>query len=296
MILAAAWRLPGRLGDDDAMVDDSSASGAPDRETALSAGELVLVAEDNPTNQFVIENQLEALGYAADLAEDGRQAFDRFQATLYGIVITDIRMPDMDGVELAVAIRDFERANGRPPVPIVALTADVARGEAERYRAAGIDECISKPAELKQLEDVLSRLLPKGAARATARPVARADEGPGKPASAAPEILDVVRLRQNFGADDATLRILLDRYLESSGQLLAEIEEALNARRPRDVRLAAHSMVGASRTAGADQVAALCAGLEAAMDAENWNEAAALQVQLGPAFARVRAAVQKLGG
>jgi two-component system sensor histidine kinase/response regulator len=89
--------------------------------------------------------------------------------------------------------------------------------------------------------------------------------------------------------------MLLQKYLESTVPLMAQIEEALSGRLAGDLRHAAHSVVGASRTAGADQVAELCAGLEAAMATENWNDATVLQAALGPAFARVRAAVERLG-
>ena len=279
--------------DDDAVSRDYPAPEPLDRAAALAAGQLILVAEDNPTNQFVITRQLAQLGYATELAINGRQAFDLFQATRYGMVVTDIHMPDMDGLELAIAIRDFERKEGRPPAPIVALTADVLGADAERYLAAGIDECLRKPVELKKLEDLLLRMLPRATRRAPAPQV----EGiAGAPADAAArEVLDLDRLRLNFGADDSMTHMLLQRYLESTGPLLAQIEKALSGRLAGDLRHAAHSVVGASRTAGADQVAELCAGLEAAMATENWNDATILQAELGPAFARVRAAVERLG-
>src|SRR5262249_35227774 len=127
----------------------------PDRDAALAAGELILVAEDNPTNQFVITRQLAQLGYASDLAPNGREAFELFSSTPYPMVVPDIHMPEMDGLELATAIRNLERGDGRMPVPIIALTADVLSADAERSSAAGVDENLRKPVELKQLSDAL---------------------------------------------------------------------------------------------------------------------------------------------
>jgi PAS domain S-box-containing protein len=276
--------------DDDTAVPEPAAAEPQDRTAALAMGRLILVAEDNPTNQFVITRQLARLGYASDLAGDGRRAFDLFQATRYGMVVTDIHMPEMDGVELAAAIRAFERTNGRPRTPIVALTADVLGAEAERGRAAGIDDCLRKPLELRQLEELLVRTLP-GADRPAPAPPAEAAAAPG----AACEVLDLDRLRLNFGDDDGLTQMLLQSYLETTGPLLSEIDQALRGRLAGALRAAAHSAVGASRTAGADQVAELCAGLEAAMATENWAEATVLQAALQPAFARVRAAVERLG-
>jgi HPt (histidine-containing phosphotransfer) domain-containing protein len=177
------------------------------------------------------------------------------------------------------------------------LTADVLGADAGRYLAAGVNECLRKPVELKQLGDMLMRLLPKAARRAPAPEAADiAGQRTGTAASGTErEILDLDRLRLNFGADDGMTHMLLRRYLESAVPLLAEIEKAVSGRSAADLQHAAHSVVGASRTAGADQVAELCAGLEAAMKTENWDDATALQAQLGPAFARVRAAVEKLG-
>src|SRR6267154_1531634 len=135
----------------------------PSREAALASGNLVLVAEDNPTGQMVIQRQLARIGYAADLAEDGRIALECYRAAPYGLVITDVHMPEMDGLELTAAIRDIEHGEGRLPVPIIALSADVRSGETERYLAAGMDDCLRKPVTLAQLRDVLARWLPRGA-------------------------------------------------------------------------------------------------------------------------------------
>src|SRR6185436_10078445 len=117
----------------------------PEREDALAAGELILVAEDNATNQMVISRQLVQLGYAADLVDNGREALERFRECQYGLVITDIHMPEMDGLELATAIREDERRQNRRRVPVLALTADVLIGESDRYAAAGLDDRIRKP-------------------------------------------------------------------------------------------------------------------------------------------------------
>jgi PAS domain S-box-containing protein len=283
-------------------IEESVASGElpamqpPDRDSALAAGELILVAEDNPTNQLVIMRQLAQLGFATDLAENGRKAFDMYRANRYGLVVTDIHMPEMDGLELAAAIRDTHLARGGPPVPVVALTADVLSADAERYLAAGISEWLRKPVELNRLADALDRLLPGAMARAArtagnAAPGTAGDTGP----TTAAEILDLDRMRLTFGTIDETARKLLHRYIESTAPLLADIERALARRCAADVRDAAHSIVGASRTAGADQLAALCAELEAAMKAEAWDDVATLQTKLRPAFERVQKAVAELG-
>ena len=135
----------------------------PPRNEAAALGRLILVAEDNQINQIVIRHQLALLGLAADIAEDGQDALKRWRqqgpAWRYGLVLTDLRMPRLDGLSLAAAIRGAERDGER--LPIVALTADAEIGDQMCCRAVGIDECLTKPIDLDRLRDVLAALLPQ---------------------------------------------------------------------------------------------------------------------------------------
>ncbi|HEX9464270.1 MAG TPA: response regulator [Alphaproteobacteria bacterium] len=272
---------------------DGTAEAAPDRETALAEGRLILVAEDNPTNQMVIQRQLARLGYAADLVEDGRLGLELFGVSRYGLVITDVHMPKMDGLELTAAIRDFERSEGRDRTPIIALTANVLSGEAERCLAAGMDDHLGKPTSLAQLNEALGRWLPRKTVAAPPTSAAK----PVKNAAPAGEakVLDLERMREIFGTIDGGAVTLLRRYLDSTEPLLAKIGAAVADRRADEARRAVHSAKGASRSAGADELAALCTELEAAIKAEAWSEAASLDARLDLAFARVRETVLRLG-
>ena len=281
--------------DDGAVADSGAADDEPaDRETALAAGELILVAEDNATNQMVIARQLAQLGYAADVVDNGRQALDRFRANRYGLVITDIHMPEMDGLELAVAIRELERREGRPRAPVLALTADVLIGETERYLAAGMDDQVRKPAALTEVHAVLTRWLPRAAAADTGAVAAAATATATAP-RAAPQVLNLEQMRKNFGEINGIALKLLRRYVETTAPLLADIERAWADRRVGDVRKAAHSALGASRTAGAEQLAAILSDLQTAVKAQAWDEAELLRTQLAPALSRVKEIVSQLG-
>lgn len=127
----------------------------PDRTQAIAEGKLILVAEDNPTNQTVIEQQLAMLGYQCDLATDGREALRFWIKGNYGLIITDIHMPLMDGYQLSEAIRLEEQKHGKARIPILALTANVLKGEADRCKAAGMDAYMAKPVTLRQLQAAL---------------------------------------------------------------------------------------------------------------------------------------------
>jgi two-component system, sensor histidine kinase and response regulator len=283
-IAEACGRAVGQVENREVSIDADVGEG-PDRETALSEGRLILVSEDNTTNQLVILRQLSRLGYAADLAVDGRQALTEFEKTKYGLLITDVHMPEMDGLELTTAIRDSERATGRRRMPIIALTANVLSGEAERCLAAGMDDYLSKPVNLAQLRDTLARWLPRGDAPGPAAPmVARQSD---KTAA----VLDLERMREIFGDIDDGAIALLRRYVETTEPLVDAIGRTIAHRASDEARKVVHSAKGASRSAGAEEFAALCADLEIAIKAGDWDAAGALSARLGPAFGRVREAV-----
>ncbi|MHB1358329.1 MAG: PAS domain S-box protein [Rhodocyclaceae bacterium] len=166
-VAIAAGRRPAKL---EAPPTGKSAAllTAPPRADALRQGRLILIAEDNETNQKVIVQQLALLGYAADVADNGSEALERWQSGDYALLLTDLHMPVMDGYELAMAIREHEagqRASQRR-IPIIALTANALKGEAKRCRAVGMDDYLSKPTPLAELGAMLEKWLPTAAAGA----------------------------------------------------------------------------------------------------------------------------------
>lgn len=131
-----------------------AATGAPPtREEAQRKGRLILVAEDNEFNQTVIVQQLRLLGFAADIASDGREALQKWRSGDFGLVLTDLHMPEMDGYALAAAIR-AEEGVGRH-TPIIALTANALHHEEARCLAGGMDAYLTKPARLSRLKETL---------------------------------------------------------------------------------------------------------------------------------------------
>ena len=112
----------------------------------------VLLVEDDPVNQLVVQEMLGALGCQVDLAADGAAAHTMAAATPYDLVLMDLHMPGMDGLEATLRIRAHERRSGEGRrVPIVALTADVLESDRERCLEAGMDGCMTKPVSLAQL-------------------------------------------------------------------------------------------------------------------------------------------------
>jgi CheY-like chemotaxis protein len=120
-------------------------------------GVRVLVAEDNVVNQKVAVKMLERLGVRADVAANGRQALEMFEALPYDLILMDCHMPEIDGYTATVELR---RRHPAQRVPIVAMTAEAMEGCRETCLSAGMDDYIAKPVKLADLSDALERWLP----------------------------------------------------------------------------------------------------------------------------------------
>ncbi|MDQ4068090.1 MAG: ATP-binding protein [Actinomycetota bacterium] len=261
----------------------------PSREVSEREGSVVLLVEDHPINRRVILHQLGIIGFHADVAEDGREALDLFTRRRYGIVLTDLNMPVMDGYELAKAIRDQEAACQWSPTPIVALSANVVPEEAERCAAAGMDDFVGKPVSMPALAGKLRQWLPHvewpGAAAAVV-PVEESGRG-------GDSVIDDRVLDELTGGDDDLAAAVVVDFVGSLGSDLAALRLALAGASADEVRRQAHRIKGASRTVGARQVATLAARLEADASAtvEDWDALRSVADDLEAAVARVAATV-----
>ncbi|WP_265945771.1 ATP-binding protein [Dechloromonas sp. A34] len=227
---------------------------APSIAEARAAGRLILVAEDDEINQKVILRQLALLGYAAEIAGTGSEALRLWREGNYALLLTDLHMPEMDGYTLAATIRREEAGARR--MPILALTANALRGEANRARAAGMDEYMTKPVQLGQLENALDKWLPGMAARPELPAPAVAKPAAGK------RLVDVSVLTALVGDDKANLRRLLGIYLTSIRSACEELLPALATNDARGIGGIAHRLKASSRSVGALELGDLCAELE----------------------------------
>jgi CheY-like chemotaxis protein/HPt (histidine-containing phosphotransfer) domain-containing protein len=271
---------------------------APTIEEALAAGRLILVAEDNAVNRLVIGKQLTELGYAFETSNDGEAAWEMLQQKRYGLLLTDCFMPRLDGYDLTRRIRRKEAQEGGR-LPVVALTANVLEGEAEKCYAASMDDYLSKPVFLDRLAAALERWLP-AVANPEADDSATPDEAPAAVAAAAEPDEEPPISLENFaeilGTDDPdTLREILAFFVETFTQSLAALHQALAARDRPSLRNAAHAAKGAARNACASLLAAGLEELEhKALTREPFNRLAERVEAAEKAFASVRAMVDKL--
>jgi CheY-like chemotaxis protein len=127
----------------------------------------ILAAEDNVTNQIVLKTLLAIAGIAPWIVEDGREALAAWELQAWDVVLMDIQMPGMNGIEATRAIRLREVETGRPRTPIIAVTANAMTHQVTEYEAAGMDAVVAKPIDLAKLLDAMEQALaPNGAAPA----------------------------------------------------------------------------------------------------------------------------------
>lgn len=230
---------------------------------ARSQGRLILVAEDDLMNQKVILRQLALIGYVGEVVNNGVQALQHLREGHYDLLLTDLHMPEMDGYTLASLLRKEE--SGPHRLPILALTANALRGEANRAKAAGIDDFLTKPISLRELSTALTRWL---------GPVEEeliADNAPSAALDNEQDvsIFNVGVLQGLVGHDAAILHELLSDYLASLQKLSVQLFTAYAAGDIAMVGAIAHKLKSSSRSTGALPLGELCARMEVACKNEN---------------------------
>jgi PAS domain S-box-containing protein len=226
---------------------------------AAAAGRLVLVAEDNDINQKVIHRQLALLGLAAEVAGDGIEALARWRSGSYGLLLTDLHMPGMDGYELATTIRSEEAAGQR--MPILALTANALRGEADRCRAVGMDDYLSKPVLLEHLAAKLAQWLPTAGSAAPSELAALTNDSAVEATLA---IMDQQVLPRIVGNDMQMLIEFRQDFITSASATALELRAAFIRSDWSKVGALAHRLKSSSRAVGAMALGATCESLESA--------------------------------
>ncbi|MFL5841606.1 MAG: PAS domain S-box protein [Thermoleophilaceae bacterium] len=233
----------------------------------------VLLVEDNAVNQQLALRLLEKLGYrAAGVAENGVEALETLRRQPYDVVLMDVEMPEMDGLEASRNIHHEWPAEERPH--IIAMTANAMHGYRDICLAAGMDDYLTKPIHLDELANALDRCAPR-------------ESG----------VLDPEALEQLGGGtgDRAFVVEIIGTFLREAPALLETIRGALEHEEAEQLRRAAHTLKSNGRIFGATRLADLCQELEAMATAETRHGAADLLAQLDGEYARVEGALRAAG-
>ncbi|HVK93997.1 MAG TPA: EAL domain-containing protein [Noviherbaspirillum sp.] len=241
----------------------------------------VLVAEDNRTNQMVAAGMLAMNGCECVFAANGRQAVEVARHERFDLILMDCSMPEMDGYEATAHIRTFEEPLGRR-TPIVAMTANTQRGDAEKCLAAGMDDYLPKPITLIELRHKLERWLAKEALGGRVLPEMAAHEDDGSPLDQ--DVFD--KLREILGP---ALQQTIRPFLEDTPGYLSELEQAVQEGNADAARAMAHSVKGSSGNLGATVLAQLAKEAEEFAAEQRVEEIRPLLLRLRQAFDGVAA-------
>ncbi len=259
----------------------------------------ILVAEDNAINQKVIGRILERAGHAARIVDNGEKALDALEEQSFDLILMDLQMPVMGGLEAA---KLYRVAHPRGPrVPIVALTADATPEAAKACAEAGLDACLTKPIETKKLLEMIATLVPAAKRPAGGIPAAHPSPAGAAPAARARDArpaLDpatIAELKALGGSGDFFEK-LVGIFMEAGEQKIRELEKAAAARNYGRFRDIAHAMKGSAGQVGAFPLMEICHEFSRIGPANHEEEAAALVARLKEEFVRVGAALRESAG
>lgn len=247
----------------------------------------VLVAEDNAINQNVICNQLEALGYAYELASNGKEALALWRKNNYAMLLTDLHMPIMDGYTLALEIRNQE--SDADHIPIVAYTANALKGERERCLECGMDDYLTKPITLKALNSSLATWSNSPNSKPAVRGLSEPETSTEPQAPTSP--LDISILENIVGDDSKVIAKFLFDYHGAVKKASSDIGAAFQHKDWEQIKALAHTLKSLSRTMGAIALGEICAALEDAGRQRNEIAVNAAMSNFGEAMDEVDAAL-----
>jgi CheY-like chemotaxis protein/HPt (histidine-containing phosphotransfer) domain-containing protein len=240
----------------------------------------ILVVEDNLVNQNVARIMLRKLGHESTMANNGQEALDILEKQEFDLVLMDVQMPVLDGLQSTAGIRDKKSAVKNHGVPIIAMTAHAMKKDREKCLAAGMDDYISKPIKPWELAEAIERRI-SGAAFSQIWSCAETPV-------AAETIFQRSELLVRLGGEEELLLEIVGIYLDDVPKQLVRLREFAQRREAELFRDQAHTLKGASGNAGAVEVQATAARLETAGDQEDWGNIDRKLMELEAQFERFR--------
>jgi CheY-like chemotaxis protein/HPt (histidine-containing phosphotransfer) domain-containing protein len=258
----------------------------------------ILVAEDHITNQRLALLMLEGLGYRADIAANGLEVLDALERQPYDVILMDVQMPEMDGLEATRLIRQRWPGNAVPR--IIAMTANVTKDDRQACLEAGMNDYLPKPIRVEELMAALNRSqqsngeesltsdgrLPKTAPKTESHPKGSTD-GMLDPSA-------VQALLRLVGDDQSGLRALIRSFLDETPPLLTNLREAVRVGDKEHFRRAAHTLKSSSLDFGAVRLSELGQQLEILGKIGRLEGAMPLLLQTEAEYERVKEALNKI--
>jgi CheY-like chemotaxis protein/HPt (histidine-containing phosphotransfer) domain-containing protein len=232
-VIATALHVPGS--------EKVAANRAHKRSRTAGRSLRILLAEDNPVNQQLALQLLEKRGHSVIVAENGRQAIEAIEKHAFDLVLMDVQMPEMGGLEATEAVREKEKTSGAH-LPIVAMTAHAMEGDREKCLRSGMDGYVAKPIDPKSFLRTVEQYATLG--MTVEVPLSASEES-------AKKCLDAAALLGRFTGNRKLLGSIVKTFREDCPEMMGRIREALKKHDPRAVADAAHALKGSVGNFGA---------------------------------------------
>ena len=245
----------------------------------------ILVAEDNMANQMVILGILQQMGHSAVAVANGKEIVKTLETIPYDLVLMDIQMPEMDGLEAAAIIRDPRSAVLDHNIPILALTAHTMPEDREQCISAGMNGYITKPVSAKAIADAIANIASPG------KPPSRQEKPllPDEPAA----VFDAVALSNRLSGDGALIREIINIFLDETPKKMRELGKSIEKQQRDPAIRLAHAIKGSAANVSGQKLHALALRIEKACDAADWREAETLFPRFNRQFEKLERAMRE---
>lgn len=230
--------------------EEKGASPSPSLALQPRGNGLILLVEDNATNQILAQTQLEQLGYRVHLAQNGVECLEAMLRTNYDLILMDCRMPVMDGFEATQSIRERERKRQSLRIPIIAITANVVEGDRGKCLAAGMDDYITKPVELESLHAMIQKWMSANATQIDWRVVS-----------------DLANRTNN-----EVVKRLIQSFQNTLSLGLTKIDSGLEDEEWKEIGAVAHQLKSSGAALGAINLSHICTQIENEIDSQGRSE------------------------
>ncbi|PKF79536.1 hypothetical protein CW749_11150 [Vibrio sp. vnigr-6D03] len=233
----------------------------------------ILLVEDNDINQIVAQGMLENLGIRSDIAGNGLAALQSLQSsTPYQLILMDCQMPEMDGYEATMAIRDGEAGQNYKSIPIIAMTANAMKGDMEKCLAAGMNDYISKPVNPESLESVLSKWLNFSSNSSISSNPLNSSTSMNEHSAVCDQndpIWDEREALHMMFNDKGALNVVLSAFMEETPEQIHRLISAIDNGDVSEIKVHSHTLKGTSSQIGAHSLYTLMDEIEKQVKSQN---------------------------
>ena len=244
----------------------------------------ILLAEDNVINQKVALKMLENMGYRADAVANGLEAVTALQTIPYDLVLMDIQMPEMDGLEATPTIRNLQSSVSNSTLPIIAVTAHTMKGDREKCLEAGMDDYLSKPIQSEELTEILAQW----AYTDLSREMELSDFTSEEPAS----VFDTTALLERLDGDETLCEQVISLFLEDLPGRMDVLEDAIGQSDRAQIRSQAHAIKGVAGTVGATAIQEMAQQIEESAELDTLDQVEVLVKIVRKEYKRLKKTIQ----